>query len=121
MRAPKAGLWRGRGTWPLAGLVLFLGSCTYWEPYPPVRPAGPSSLPSSLRVTSDTGASVLLVEPFVRADTLIGRVGRDTVGVRIDEIRELQRQRVDGLRTLGLVAGVSAVLLTVGLYGGGLE
>ena len=118
MRAPQAGLW---GSWPLAGLALCLGSCTYWEPYPPVRPVPSSSLPSSLRVTSDTGASVLLVEPFVRADTLIGRVGRDTVGIRIDEIRELERQRVDGLRTLGLVAGVSATLITVSLYGGGLE
>lgn len=109
------------GTWSLAGLALLLGSCTYWEPYPPVRPASPSSLPSSLRVTSDTGAPVLLVEPFVRADTLLGQVGRDTVGVRLGEIRELQRQRVHGLRTLGLVAGVSAVWITVGLYGGGLE
>jgi hypothetical protein len=110
-----------RGTWSLAALALCLASCTYWEPYPPVRPAGPSSLPSSLRVSPDTGASVVLVEPFVRADTLLGRVGRDTVGVRLKEIRELQRQRVHGLRTLGLVAGVSAVWITVGLYGGGLE
>ena len=112
---------RGRRNWCLLGLALLLGSCTYWEPYPPPAPATSSRLPSSLRAASDTGASVLLIEPFVRADTLFGRVGRDTARLPLGQVRQLQRQRVHGLRTLGLIAGVSAVWVTVGLYGGGLE
>lgn len=68
-----------RCTGLLVGVALPLGGCTYGEPYPSPVPAAPSPrLPSSLRVASDTGASLLLVEPFVRADTLLGRVGRDT-------------------------------------------
>ena len=107
--------------WPRFGVTLLLGSCTYWESYPPLAPTSPSRLPSSLRVAFDTGTSVLLVDPFVRADTLFGRTGRNTVGVPLGQIRKLQRQRVHGLRTLGLVAGVSAVWITVGLYAGGLD
>ena len=112
---------RGHRNWFLPGLALLLGSCTYWEPYPPPTLATSSRLPSSLRVASDTGGSVLLIEPFVRADTLFGRLGRDTARLPLGDVRELQRQRVHGLRTLGLIAGVSAAWVAVGLYGGGLE
>ena len=113
---------QGRCTLSIVGVAALLGSCTYWEPYPRPAPAPPSpSLPSSLRAASDSGAALLLVEPFVRADSLFGRVGDDTVGLPLEHLREIQRQRVDGLRTLGLIAGVAAVWITVGLYGGGLE
>ena len=113
---------RWRCTWSLVGVAVLLGSCTYWEPYPRPAPAPPSPrLPSSLRAASDSGPPLLLVEPFVRADTLFGRVGRDTVGLPLERLHEIQRQRVHGLRTLGLIAGVSAVWITAGLYGGGLE
>lgn len=105
-----------------ASLMLLLGSCTYWEPYPRPAPAPPSpDLPSSLRATSGTGPSVLLVEPFVGADTLYGRTGRDTIRIPLSEVRALQRQRVDGLRTTGLVLGVTVVWTAVALYAGGLE
>jgi hypothetical protein len=111
-----------RSTGLLIGVALLLGACTYWEPHPsPVPGARSPRLPSSLRVASDTGAPLLLVEPFIRADTLVGRVGRDTVRVPIEQLRGIQRQRVDGLRTLGLIAGVSAVWMVAGFYGGGLK
>jgi hypothetical protein len=111
-----------RRTWSLAGVAFLSGGCTYWEPYPSPAPGLASPhLPSSLRAASDTGASLLLVEPFVRADTLFGRVGRDTVGLPLLYVRQMERQRVDGLRTLGLIVGVSAVWITAGLVGGGLE
>lgn len=110
------------GTRFVAGSALVLGSCTYWEPYAPLTPTAPSpALPSSLQVVSDTGAPLLLIEPFVRADTLFGRTGRDTVGLPLHQLRDVRRQRVHGFRTLGLIAGVSAVWITVGLYSGGLE
>lgn len=106
----------------LAGVTLFLGACTYWEPYAlPAPPASATPLPSSLRVASQPGPPILLVEPFIRSDTLFGRIGADTTGIPLSERRGIQRQRVDGLRTLGLIVGVSAVLTTVGLYTGGLE
>jgi hypothetical protein len=54
----------------------------------PIRP-----LPSSLRVVSEPGPRILLVEPFIRSDT----------------------------RTLGLIVGVTATAVTVGMYTGGLE
>jgi hypothetical protein len=102
----------------VAGVALVLGACTYWEPYSPSRY---TDLPSSLRVPAESGHPILLVEPFIRNDTLLGRVGRDTVGVPLNDSRGVQRQRVDGLRTLGAIVGVSAVWITVGLLTGGLE
>jgi hypothetical protein len=103
----------------VVGIALLVAGCTYWEPYP--LPAPSIRPPSALRASDHTGALLYLVEPFVSADTLFGRVGRDTVGLPLAQLRGIQRQRLDGLRTLGLIAGVSAVWITVGLYSGGLE
>jgi hypothetical protein len=113
---------RSFGISALAGVTLFLGACTYWEPYSlPASPSWAPSLPSSLRVASEPGHPILLVEPFLKRDTLFGRVGPDTIGIPLHGARDVQRQRVDGLRTLGLIVGGSAAWITVGLLTGGLQ
>jgi hypothetical protein len=109
-----------RATSSLAGLALLLTGCTYWEPYPRPAPAVPD-LPSTLRVASDSEASVLLIDPFLRGDTLFGRVDREEVGFPVNQLHRLERQRVHGLRSVGLVTGVSVALIVAALYSGGLE
>jgi hypothetical protein len=105
-----------------AGLALILGGCTYWQPYTLPAQASPTHrLPSSLRTMSPNGRPLVLVHPFIKGDTLFGRVGRNTLGVPYRTVSRIERPRVDGLRTLGLVAGGSAAWIAVGLYGGGLE
>ena len=106
----------------LAAAALFLGACTYWEPYSlPASPTWAPNLPSSLRLATKPGHGILLVEPFIERDTLFGRVGPDTIGIPLESARGVQRQRVDGWRTLGLIVGGSAVWITIGLFTGGLE
>ncbi|MEO8090354.1 MAG: hypothetical protein ABI703_08665 [Gemmatimonadales bacterium] len=104
-----------------AVLLLLIG-CVHWEPYAVPYPGDPSSrFPSSLRVTASAGAPAVVVNPFVRGDTLYGTSRGDTVAVSLQAIQALERQRIDGGRTLVTVVGGLAAWMTVGLLGGGLE
>jgi hypothetical protein len=98
----------------LCVIALFLGGCTYWEPILPPVPS--ADLPSSLRISLDSGPPLLLVEPYVRTDTLFGRVASDTVELPVEQLHGIERQRIHVLRTLGLIAGVSAFWITVAYY-----
>ena len=108
--------------WLLAtSMLLLVWSCTYWEPYPAPSPGKQQRLPSSLRVTPAGGYKTLLVEPYLRSDTLFGRSAGDTLKFPLEHLQLLERQWVDGLRTTGLILGTTALWIVVGLYGGGLE
>jgi hypothetical protein len=93
---------------------LLLGSCTYWEPYPTPAPAQ-QRLPSSLRATDPTGSRILLVEPYIRSDTLFGLAGRDTVGISLRRFPRLERQRVHAVRTIALVLAIVAASIPLSL------
>jgi hypothetical protein len=97
---------------PLVFLLgLTLGGCVSWRPYE----AGSSlsakeHLPTSLRATRQDSTRLVLASPFVRGDTLYGRVGYDTLGVSMEEIVGLEWERLSAGRTAGLLLGVPAVL-----------
>ncbi len=101
-------------------LVLLLMGCTRWESYEVPRTPEPA-LPSYVRVSMAGRPSTVLVQPFVQLDTLYGRSQGDTLGFALPAIERVERPRVDGLRTAGLVVGSMAAWITLGLVGGGLE
>ncbi len=101
-------------------MLLVLTGCTHWAPYSVPPTPGPA-LPSSLRVWSpDTGATVL-AQPFVRGDTLYGRVRGDTLGIALRSIQRLERPRLDGALTAAVVVGGVAGWIAMGFLGGGWE
>jgi hypothetical protein len=92
-------------------LGLILGGCVSWRPYE----TGPSlgakgHLPTSLRATRQDRSRLVLAAPFVRGDTLYGRLRDDTLGVPMGEIAGLEWERLSAGRTAGLLLGVPAVL-----------
>lgn len=95
-------------------LAFAVAGCATWRPYDttPALGAG-QSLPHRLRATRQDRTRVALTAPFVRADTLYGRVHGDTVAVPIAEITQLERERLNLGRTLGVVIGVPALALGV--------
>jgi hypothetical protein len=103
-----------------AWVFLLLTGCTRWESYQVTPELGPG-LPTSLRVSAPSRASVVLVKPFVRSDTLYGRSHGDTLGIALHTIDKLERPRLDAWRTAATILGGVAGWITLGLVGGGLE
>ena len=101
-------------------LGVLLAGCHRWEAYAVPNTPKPS-LPSYLRASAPGGTSTVLVEPFVRRDTLFGRSEGDTLAVALSALERLERPRLDGLRTAGTVVGVLAAWIGLAVVGGGLE
>ena len=95
-------------------LVALLMGCTRWESYE-VPPAPGPDLPSYLRVSAPGRTSALLVHPFVRIDTLYGRSGGDTLGFALPVVGQVERPRLDGLRTAAVVVGSLGAWIGIGL------
>jgi hypothetical protein len=95
--------------------MLWLVGCTYWDHQPLPRDRA-GRLPRLVRVSSAAGARpMVLIDPFVREDTLYGRTRQDTVGIAVTHITQFERSRVHGLRTVGTVLGGTAAWITLGL------
>jgi hypothetical protein len=100
-----------------AGLVVLLMGCTRWESYE-VPPAPGPDLPSYVRVSPPGRSSAVLVDPFVRLDTLYGRSGGDTLGFALPVEGQVERPRLDGLRTTAVVVGSLGAWIGLGLLAG---
>jgi hypothetical protein len=87
----------------------------------PTPDAEAPHLPTSLRVWTSDHQSTELSWPLVRADTLYGRSRGDTLAFPLSGIQRLERQRLEVARTVATGVGSLALLITVGLLGGGLE
>ena len=95
-------------------LGFLVAGCATWRPYD--TGAGLSagqSLPYRLRATRQDSTRLALTAPFVRADTLYGGRGGDTVAVALAEITRLERERVSIERTLGVAIGIPVVALGI--------
>jgi hypothetical protein len=58
-----------------------------------------------MRATRADSSRVELTAPFVRSDSLYGRLRGDTVGVALSDIAGLERSRFSVSRTAALVVG----------------
>lgn len=89
-------------------LVFSLASCGEWavtdRPLPEVLPeSGPR--PGSLRIHAAHGGWVTVRSPRLRNDSLIWiRHGGFETGIPVAEVRMVQRMKVNGLKTAGLIA-----------------
>jgi hypothetical protein len=105
------------GMRPLAGaLALALAACTTWQPLAEgIDLARPARLPYALRATRSDGTRTTLLGPFVRGDTLRGRVARDTVSLPLGEVRLLETTRLSVARTAAVVLAVPTAFVVAHL------
>jgi hypothetical protein len=98
--------WRGIGSVAGTGLLVLIAGCASWQTYDSagmLRPA--QSLPYQLRATRADCSRTELTAPFVRSDSLYGRVRGNTVGLPLADIASLERSRFSVSRTAALVVG----------------
>jgi len=94
--------------------ALALAACSTWRPLAEgLDAARPTRLPYSLRVTRVDGSRATLLAPFVRGDSLHGRVLRDTLSIPLTEIQGLEQDRFSVARGVALVLALPAAFLVV--------
>ena len=100
---------------PLAlAIVLLVSSCVTWRPYGlEPGPVAEQSLPYLLRATRHDSSRMMLTAPFLRADTLYGRIKRDTVSLPVTQILRLERESLSLDRTLAVAIGAPVMALGV--------
>ena len=102
--------WREIRSLAGAGLLVLSAGCASWHTYDSARTLRPGqSLPYQMRATRADSSRTELTAPFVRFDSLYGRVRGDTVGVALSEIASLQRSRFSVSRTAAVVVGAPLV------------
>jgi hypothetical protein len=98
----------------LLALLALLSGCAIWHAYEPaVTLRAGQSLPYQMRATQADSSQVELTAPFVRSDSLYGRVRGDTVGLALADIMALERSRFSVPRTAAVVVGVPLVAFGV--------
>ena len=107
--------------------LIGLGGCVEWRPEAVPAPSSRAAdrLPSEARIVTGDGRELLLRDPRVQNDSLIGMVpgarggAPEVVGVPLKEIRSLEARRPSVGRSAALAAGIVGgviVVLTV-LFG----
>ena len=92
--------------------ALVIAACTTWQPLAQgVDGSRLARLPYALRVTRADGSRRAVLAPFVRGDTLFGRVARDMIAVPLADIQQLERERFSAGRTTALVLAIPVALV----------
>lgn len=111
---------RNRPHWFVLVGLFALAGCTRWRTQQ-VSPAGllTSESPRKIRVTRTDRSRVVLHQPQLVGDTIIG--GRTRKGVRakvpLSEVKQVAVRKWDPFGTAGVVLGAAALgaLITIGL------
>lgn len=108
MRSPRAtGI---RILWGATAVAMV--ACTTWQPIAHgVDRSRVTTLPYALRITSTDGSRRAVLAPFVRGDTLFGRVTRDTIGVPLADIQQLEQARFSAGRTAALLLAIPVAFI----------
>jgi hypothetical protein len=101
-----------RGT--MLVLAACLSACTSWR----VQHATPEQVirqdqPSKLRVVRTDSVRLVLSQPHISGDSLVGTLNRAEVGIPLSEVSSVAQRKSDVAKSIGLGLAVSAVALGV--------
>lgn len=92
-------------------LVLTVTACSTWSSVGVVGPAAfvESERPVRVRVSRTGERRVVLRDPVVRGDSLVGLADGETVRIAVADVGRLEVRRLSFFRTLALGVGTAAV------------
>ncbi len=105
-------------------LLLWLSACHKWvQLEPPVDRAIVQEKPGTVRLTLADTSQIVLVNPGVKGDSLIGtlpetgwkRKDPQTVAVNLQDVQEIHERRTKVAATIGLTLGAMVVALAAGV------
>ncbi len=100
---------------------LPLVACRSWRSPSLPLPEVVADQPSQVRVIRNDGGRFTLRRPRLSGDTLIGELAsssdKGTIAIPRSDIRSIELRRFDGLKTVGLIAGVGATAVLIAAVG----
>lgn len=98
----------------LALMVLYLGGCYSWR----VQPFVPDQFvevkqPSRIRVTTSNGEQLVLNQPRVRNDSIVGRGDAGMTGVPVSSVEQIETSSSNAGKAVLLGVGVASTVALV--------
>ena len=108
-------------------LPLFASGCMMWGAHRLPEAGSGQRLPDPVRLTLANGATLVLHDPILSADSVVGYVdGRERSAVALAEVRQAQARKTNFVGTAGVAfiatltaAAVVTVLVLSAVWGGG--
>ena len=107
--------------------ALFTSGCFGWGTQPTPAPSSTQRLPDPVRITRVDTSTLLLRDAAVSGDSIVGYAGdRQRVAVALADVRKVEGQEVDFLKTAGtsfvvtlLIGVVTTAVVLASLLSGG--
>ena len=92
----------------VAVLVCFLPACTVWQVQPGITPQQliAARQPDAVRVTLPDSSEIVIHEPTVARDSVMGVVHGMDSSVAASDVKQLAIRKVSGGKTFGAVIGL---------------
>ena len=92
----------------VAVLVCFLPACTVWQVQPGITPQQliAARQPDAVLVTLPDSSQIVIHEPTVARDSVMGVVHRMDSSVAASDVKQLAIRKVSGGKTFGAVIGL---------------
>lgn len=109
---------RPRATIAIVSLTVLLAGCGGWRRIPETESAPRLSMEKPVRVRLRDGSVLLIDQPRVVGDSLIGNLGptHERTAVALSAVQSLDERSVSVLRTAGVVALVYVGATIVALF-----
>jgi hypothetical protein len=99
--------------------VTGASACTGWGRQGVPEPGSTRRLPDPVRVETYDHRVVVLRDAVVSADSLVGYVGRDSIGrvaVALEDVRRVEARQVNFLQTVATTTAVTLVVVVAAAF-----
>ena len=93
--------------------AFFTSGCFGWGTQPTPAPSSTQRLPDPARITRLDTSTLILRDAAVSGDSIVGQSGDQRVAVALADVRKVEGQEVDFLKTAGTSFVVSIVVIGV--------
>jgi hypothetical protein len=94
--------------------VASTGGCAPWTTSSvELAQTVPIQQPDAVRVTLETGDRMVLTEPAILGDTLIGNQDGTKIRVLVEDVRRVELRRLSLWKSVGVVLAIPATLVAV--------
>ena len=94
-------------------LVPLCAGCMAWESQQLPQPSSTQRLPDPVRITRTDRSTLVLNDPMVVGDSIVGFAGRERTAVALRDVWNMERSKTQFVRTAGLSFALTIAAVAV--------